>query len=548
MISSLVRKRVFFAGLAAFFWIAANLVVCFEIIVANQTRGQLTGQSNAFIRSLDNTYAEIDATFASLDVKKPASCTPDQILRMKRAMFRFPHVQDILLFEDDSYIPKCSAMLGRLSDTKALPKPEPLEYTRDDAEVWFNLPLDLFDGRVASYVVKEHHYAVTANMSEIRNPGFANPWETFVPKADGSYGTHADGQRGLYQEYLDKKDSVLFGPFVHLQRSQHVTGAIVTTLPLAEAIRRDGIPMIVGVVIALLSGVMVYFLVSRWLLNRGAPMGRIKSALRHRHGFSYAYQPIISLPLGRAIGCEVLSRFEDELGVLRPDEFIPIVMKLNKTWEFTEMMMETSLRELEPVLKGAPDFKVSVNVFPRDLANEHLARISSSKPILHAVSNRIPLNFEILETGFSDARAIAKTLAFFRALNFTVAIDDFGTGSSNLHELRDIHAHYIKIDKSFVQGLAREDSAIRSSLIPHIVDMAKAVHAEVIAEGAETSAQVQLLCSLKIKYVQGYFFSRPVPFRELQAFVAKDGLYDQLDQEGLKDGPSATSANSEAAA
>jgi len=48
--------------------------------------------------------------------------------------------------------------------------------------------------------------------------------------------------------------------------------------------------------------------------------------------------------------------------------------------------------------------------------------------------------------------------------------------------------------------------------------------------------------------VQGYYFSRPVPFRELQAFVAKDGLYDQLDQEGLKDGPSATSANSEAAA
>ena len=529
MISFLVRKRSFFAGLAALLWIVANLVVCFEIIVANQVRGQLAGESDAFIRTLNSIYAEIDTTFASLDVKKAARCSPEQILRMKRAMFRYPHIQDILLFEDDSYVPKCSAVLGMLPDAKALPSPEPLEFTRDDAEVWFDLPLELFNGRVASYVVKEHHYAITANMSEIRNPGFSNPWETFVPKADGSYGTHADGQRGLYQEYLKKKDSLLFSPFVHMTRSRQVTGAIVMTLPVAEALRRDGIPMIVGVLIAVLSGIMVYFLVSRWLMNRGAPMGRIKAALKHKRGFSCAYQPIVSLPLGKAIGCEVLSRFEDELGPLRPDEFIPIVMKLDKTWEFTEMMMETSLHELERVLLHAPDFKVSVNVFPRDLANEHLARISSSKPILHAVSNRIPLNFEILETGFSDAREIAKTLAFFRALNFTVAIDDFGTGSSNLHELRDTHAHYIKIDKSFVQGLAREDASVRSSLIPHIVDMAKAVHAEVVAEGAETSAQVQLLCSLKIKYVQGYYFSRPVPVDKLFKFIL-----DGETTEGLK--------------
>ena len=543
MISFLIRKRVFFAGLAAFLWIAANLVICFEIIVANQARSQLDAQSNAFIRSLDNIYAEINATFASLDVKKPARCSPAQILRMKRAMFPHPHLQDILLFEDNSYVPKCSAVLGILPDAKALPSPEPLDYTKDDAEVWFDLPLELFDGRVASYVVKEHHYAITANMTDVRNPGFTNPWETFVPKADGSYGTHADGERGLYQQYLDKKNSLLFGPFVHLQRSRHVTGAIVLTLPLAKALRQNGIPMILGVLIALLSGVMVYFLASRALMNRSAPLGRIRAALKHRQGFSCAYQPIVSMEAGKAIGCEVLSRFEDELGPLRPDEFIPIVMKLGKTWEFTEMMMETSLRELEPMLRELPDFKVSVNVFPRDLANEHLARISSSKPIVHAVSNRIPLNFEILETGFSDAREIAKTLAFFRALNFTIAIDDFGTGSSNLHELRDVHAHYIKIDKSFVQGLSSEDSSIRSSLIPHIVDMAKAVHAEVIAEGAETSAQVQLLCSLKIKYVQGYFFSRPVSVQALHAFVERDDICD-----GTEDGSSAAAARSDVAA
>ena len=522
MISFLVRKRRFFAGSVTLLWIAANLIACFEIIVVNQVTRQLTAQSNAFIRSIEKVFNEIDTTFADLDVDKPARCTPEQILRLKREVFRYPHIQDILLFEDAGRVPTCSATLGVLPKATALPAPDRVEYLRHGAEAWFDLPLDLFDGRVASYVIKRGHYAITADMSEVRHPGFLNPWETFITKADGSYGTHVDGKRGLYREYLKRKDSLLFGPFFHTARSQHVAGGITMSLGIADAIRQDAVPMIVGVLISLLSSAMVYFLVSKGLMNRGAPMGRMKAALKHKKGFSCAYQPIVSLETGKTIGCEVLSRFEDELGPLRPDEFIPIVMKLDKTWEFTEMMMETSLRELEPVLRHTPDLKVSVNVFPRDLANEHLARISNSKPILHAVSNRIPLNIEILETGFSDAGEIAKTLAFFRALNFTVAIDDFGTGSSNLHELRDTHAHYIKIDKSFVQGLARRDASVRSSLIPHIIEMAKAVHAEVIAEGAETSAQVQLLCSLKIKYVQGYYFSRPVPVDSLLRFI-QDG-------------------------
>ena len=73
--------------------------------------------------------------------------------------------------------------------------------------------------------------------------------------------------------------------------------------------------------------------------------------------------------------------------------------------------------------------------------------------------------------------------------------------------------------------------------------MAKAVHAEVIAEGAETSAQVQLLCSLKIKYVQGYFFSRPVSVQALHAFVERDDICD-----GTEDGSSAAAARSDVAA
>ena len=535
------------ACFVAVLWIAASLGACFEIIVAKQVHDQLSAEARSFIRSIEKIYAEIDTTFDSLDITQPAKCTPGQILKMKRAMFRFPHIQDILLFEDGGYVPQCSAMLGVLSNATPLPKPEPLPYTRDDSEIWFDLPLELFDGRIASYVIKRHHYAITANMAEIRHLSFYNSWETFVPDEKGDFSTHVDGQRGLIDRYLKDKGNLLLSPFVHAERSKRVTAGIVVAIPVAQGIERNALPLIIGIVFSVGTGAMVYFLIMRVLTNRGAPMGRIKAALKRGQGFSCAYQPIVSLPQGKAIGCEVLSRFEDELGIIRPDEFIPVIIELNKTWEFTERMMERSLEELDFLLREKPDFKVSVNVFPRDLDNEYLGRISTSKPILHAVSRRIPLNFEILETGFSDAQKIAKTLAFFRALNFTVAIDDFGTGSSNLHELRDVHAHYIKIDKSFVQGLARRDSSIRSSLIPHIVDMANAVHAEVIAEGAETVAQVQILSSLQIKYVQGYFFSRPVTVTALAAFVEEDRVFDLADQGGVSDEPSKTRPDTAAA-
>jgi sensor c-di-GMP phosphodiesterase-like protein len=529
MISLLVKRRTAVAALAALLWAAVILVGGFEIIVANQAQSELRQEASGVLRNLDKIYGEIDAAFADIGATTPDVCSADKVLRMKRAMFPHPHIQDILYFDNDDNVPSCSAMLGIIADAKSLPAPEPLKYTTDGAEVWFDLPIELFDGHVASYMVREGHYAIVANMQEIRQLDIANPWETFVPDQDGSFSTHVDGAIGLHQEYLDKKNSPLFAPFLYSERSRNVTGSITLKMPIATAMARNIGPLIGALLIALATAAMVYFLILRALANRGAPMGRIKAALTKRRGFSCVYQPIVSLPAGEPIGCEVLSRFADELGPLGPDEFIPVIVKLRKTWEFTEMMMANSLRELKPVLEHSPDLKISVNFFPRDLRNHFLERISNSEAILYAIDNHIAINCEILETGFGHASEIIKTLSFLRALNFTISIDDFGTGSSNLHELRDVNAHYIKIDKSFVQGLARENASVRSSLIPHIVEMAKEVGAEIIAEGAETSAQVQLLCSLKIKYAQGYFFSRPVPMQKLLDFIVAGESFEGLD-------------------
>jgi sensor c-di-GMP phosphodiesterase-like protein len=270
---------------------------------------------------------------------------------------------------------------------------------------------------------------------------------------------------------------------------------------------------------ALMTAAMLHQAVRRWLGHKASPLGRLRSALKHRRGFTCVYQPLVEISSGAPIGCEVLARFEDRIGTLPPDEFVPIIMHTGRTWEFTELVLETALRELKPVTELHRGFKVSVNFYPQDLHGDRLPAIAASPHIAQAARDGIHLNLEVLETGLADATDLAPMLDFVRGKGFTVSIDDFGTGSSNLHQLRCIQADYIKIDRSFVSELSADSASIRSSLVHHIVEIANEMRVQIIAEGVETVTQLQVLSSLGIRYGQGYFFSPPVSVERLLDYV-----------------------------
>jgi EAL domain-containing protein (putative c-di-GMP-specific phosphodiesterase class I) len=120
----------------------------------------------------------------------------------------------------------------------------------------------------------------------------------------------------------------------------------------------------------------------------------------------------------------------------------------------------------------------------------------------------------------SDAERTTAILRQLRALGVRISLDDFGTGYSSLSYLQRFPVDTLKIDRSFVLGIATNNE--NREIVRTVVDLARTLKLEVIAEGSETAVQVAYLQNLKCRYGQGYFFSRPLPFDKLESVPQVD--------------------------
>jgi sensor c-di-GMP phosphodiesterase-like protein len=211
------------------------------------------------------------------------------------------------------------------------------------------------------------------------------------------------------------------------------------------------------------------------------------------------------------MGCEVLARLRDADRLVYPDHFIPALIADNRTWAFDAAVSTRALQELGGALPARGSFKVALNFFPqnlrRDTVEPHL------RASLEALGRRdLQIELEVTEYNFSPE--IVPELQRLKEDGYYIAIDDFGTGYSNLGMVKRVAPDFLKIDKSFVFEM--EDASLRSSLIPEIIAIAKAVNSQVIAEGIENATQAAQLRALGVPYGQGYYFAKPMP---LQAFL-----------------------------
>jgi diguanylate cyclase (GGDEF)-like protein len=231
------------------------------------------------------------------------------------------------------------------------------------------------------------------------------------------------------------------------------------------------------------------------------------------------YQPIFDLHSERVIGLEALIRWRHPTrGVLSPDQFIPIAEDSGLIVPIGRWALEQACRQASIWHRRGRGIGISVNVSARQLDADDL--IEDLRRILEDTGlDPTTLTLEVTETTLMrDARATAKRLALLKQLGVRIAIDDFGTGYSSLAYLRQFPADALKIDCSFIEGIATSKES--AALIHTLVQLGKALDVETLAEGIEEPAQLEALQHEQCDLGQGFLFSRPLDVGAVDDYLA----------------------------
>jgi len=227
--------------------------------------------------------------------------------------------------------------------------------------------------------------------------------------------------------------------------------------------------------------------------------------------FSLHYQPQVDAGSGRIVSAEALLRWEHpQRGMVSPVQFIPVAEETGLIVPLGEWVVLTACRQMaEWRQAGLPVVPVAVNLSAHNFRSDSLLT-----SIAHALeSTGLPssyLHVELTESAvMQEPEAAMKTLGALKAIGLKLSIDDFGTGYSSLSTLKQFPIDLLKIDRSFVRDLPEDGSS--ASIVEAILALANALGLGVVAEGVETAAQRDFLCSRRCGLMQGYLFSKPLP-------------------------------------
>ena len=231
------------------------------------------------------------------------------------------------------------------------------------------------------------------------------------------------------------------------------------------------------------------------------------------------YQPIVGLRTGRISGVEALVRWTHPTrGNVPPTEFVPVAEAMGLAPRLDEWVLRRACRDI-PALRAAigAEIRVSVNISARHLSDTDLKqRVLSALGAAGVGGGTLML--EITETALMGDPDHARTMIEeLKAHGVRIAIDDFGTGYSSLSYLSRLPVDTLKIDRTFIEHLTQQQDAM--AIAASVVDLARGLRINTVAEGVETEEQARLLHRLGCPEAQGWLWSRALPLAELVATV-----------------------------
>jgi sensor c-di-GMP phosphodiesterase-like protein len=307
------------------------------------------------------------------------------------------------------------------------------------------------------------------------------------------------------------------GYVIALVRSHRYAIGALAALPGAEVDTRIGKAIRTTLPVGILTGLLLAFCILYLGKMQRAMPAVIKSALKHGE-FCLLYQPVVDLATGKWVGAEALLRWQRPTGEeVRPDIFISVAEDNGLIKAVTRHVIGLLAHDIAGIVERRPDFHIGVNLSAADLHDDDAAKLLGE-----LVGSRglraANLMLEITERSFTKRTFASTMIRGLRQSGFLVAIDDFGTGYSSLSFLKDFEIDLLKIDKSFVDSIGT--TAATSQVVPHIIEMAKALKLKTIAEGVETNAQACYLREHGVEYAQGWLFAKAMSVEELKAGLA----------------------------
>ncbi|WP_244898504.1 sensor domain-containing protein [Pseudoalteromonas ulvae] len=235
------------------------------------------------------------------------------------------------------------------------------------------------------------------------------------------------------------------------------------------------------------------------------------------HDFKVLYQPIMCLKTGEVHKAEALIRWHHpELGTISPAEFIPLAERCGAIIDIGNWIFSTAAKQVQHWQQTLdPDFQISINKSPAQFQNPDPSADSRWIDALTHLGLNKGICLEITEgLLLDDGSIIHQRLQKFQAAGFEISLDDFGTGYSSLSYLTKFDINFLKIDRAFVSDL--ENSLQNQALCEAIIVMSHKLGLKVIAEGVETSNQLNFLKLAECDYAQGYYISRPITAEEFE--------------------------------
>jgi diguanylate cyclase (GGDEF)-like protein len=242
-----------------------------------------------------------------------------------------------------------------------------------------------------------------------------------------------------------------------------------------------------------------------------------------RHELFLLYQPVFDIVTGRLHGVEALVRWKHPVrGFVSPGDFIPVAERSGLIVPLGAWVLREACSQLASWQAQYGDgaiVAINVNVAVRQLREpgfvDEVATVLSETGLL-------PRNLvlEVTESSVADGRQVRETLQALHEMGVRLALDDFGTGHSSLSLLRAFPVDVLKLDKSFVDGIADGEDRGRLAVAAAVAQLAEYLQLSAVAEGIESEAQLERLRDMGYRLGQGFFMARPLPAEEAGALMA----------------------------